>query len=256
MTKELLTDFPEDGFRFSCHRDIKCFNKCCSDLRLILTPYDLIMLKNRLGMSSEEFLEKHTEDETSEDAWFPIVKLKMDPGTKECPFVTPDGCSIYGDRPGACRTYPLARAASKPGDGEAKEHYMVVHEDHCQGHQEAKTWTLEMWKTDQGIDQYNAMNDVWMEVITNPALDRLGEGLGKKIKMFYMASYDIDTFRRFVFETSFLNMFKLDDGLVKKIKEDDVELMRFAVKWLRFSLFGENTLEIDNEILKKKGKGD
>ncbi|MEK7332745.1 MAG: YkgJ family cysteine cluster protein, partial [Nitrospirota bacterium] len=51
---------PETKFKFRCHKGIKCFTKCCSNIDIMLTPYDILRMKNRLKMSSEEFLEKHT----------------------------------------------------------------------------------------------------------------------------------------------------------------------------------------------------
>ena len=44
-----------DGFTFACHPEVPCFNQCCRRLNLVLTPYDVLRLKNHLGMSSEEF---------------------------------------------------------------------------------------------------------------------------------------------------------------------------------------------------------
>ena len=38
------------GFRFACHPGVVCFTECCRDLKLLLTPYDVIRLKNRLGL--------------------------------------------------------------------------------------------------------------------------------------------------------------------------------------------------------------
>ncbi len=48
----------DNCFKFSCHRDIPCFNKCCGNVNIFLTPYDVLRMKNRLKMESGEFLEK------------------------------------------------------------------------------------------------------------------------------------------------------------------------------------------------------
>lgn len=258
MEDELLTPVSGDKFTFSCHKDISCFNECCGDLRLVLTPYDIIRIKQRLGMSSEEFLDRHTEQEFSDTTWFPMVKLKMNSSDNKCPFVTPEGCSIYEDRPGACRTYPLGRAASNPDGKETQEEYFFVNESYCMGHKEDKGWSIDEWKADQGINEYNDMNDFWTEVITHPTVQGRTPPAGKQLQMFYMASYNMDTFRNFVFDTSFLNMFDIKDKVVDKIKKDDIALMKFAFLWLRFSLFGEDTLKINDTVLeaRKKAEGD
>ena len=46
----------DSRFRFKCHKDVKCFTKCCRGINITLSPYDIIRLKNRLNLSSEEFL--------------------------------------------------------------------------------------------------------------------------------------------------------------------------------------------------------
>lgn len=256
MEDELLSPLKGEKFTFLCHKDIQCFNECCGDLRMVLTPYDIIRIKKRLGIASEEFLNRYTEQELSDTTWFPMVKLKMNHKDKKCPFVTPEGCSIYEDRPGACRTYPLGRAASKPGGNKTQEEYFFVNEDYCQGYKEDKEWSIDQWKLDQGIEEYNHMNDLWTGLITHKAIQQGGVPREKQLQMFCMACYDIDTFRRFVFDSSFLNMFEIEGEVVEKIKKDDIALMKFALKWLRFSLFGEDTLTINSAVLKARKKAE
>ena len=41
-----------DTFNFRCYPGIGCFNLCCRNLNLFIYPYDLIRLKNALGISS------------------------------------------------------------------------------------------------------------------------------------------------------------------------------------------------------------
>ena len=71
---------------------------------------------------------------------FRNLLLKMDSANENrCPFVTPQGCSVYEDRPGACRMYPLGRAStSHPLDGSRREFYFTVKEDHCRGFEQEK----------------------------------------------------------------------------------------------------------------------
>ena len=252
--KEFLTPVSGGKFKFSCHRGIECFNKCCANLRLVLTPYDIIRIKNRLGLSSEEFLKRYTVQKPDENAWFPLLKLKMDDKTLTCPFVTPGGCSIYEDRPGACRIYPLGRAARKAIDEKAREYYFIVSESHCLGHNESREWTVPKWREDQGIDTYNEMNDLWMEIVTNANALVQKEISGKKLQMFYMASYNLDSFKKFVFETRFLDLFDVESDVIEGIEKDEVELMKFALRWLRFTLFGEGTLKIRDAVAEAKKK--
>ena len=34
--------------QFRCHRNVKCWNACCSNIDIPLTPYDVLRLKKRL----------------------------------------------------------------------------------------------------------------------------------------------------------------------------------------------------------------
>ena len=231
-------------FKFRCHKNITCFTLCCADLTLVLTPYDIVRLKNRLGLSSEDFLEKFSKTEYDRRSRFPRVILKMDPNSKKCPFVTPDGCSVYHDRPGACRIYPLGRAALKVnGERDTREKYFTVKEPHCLGFQEDREWDIEEWMKNEGLDEYNALNDQWLEIISS----RKGMGadnmIEKKMQMFSMASYNLDKFRSFIFRSKFFQLFDIDEHTKKELESDDIKLLIFAVKWLKFSLFGEKTLQ-------------
>lgn len=90
-TQGLTVLRPEDSFRFACHDRLDCFTRCCRDIAIFLTPYDILRLKKSLGISSEAFLRNYTATLVSE-AGLPVVLLKMrDDAAKSCPFVTPQG---------------------------------------------------------------------------------------------------------------------------------------------------------------------
>lgn len=229
------------SFRFRCHPGLSCFKQCCARLRLILTPYDIIRMKNRLGIASDRFLELHTETIIDEQSRFPLVRLRM--GAEKaatCPFLGERGCTIYEDRPAACRLYPLGRAATMVGGEQAaRERFFVVSEGHCKGFAEEKEWTIEEWMRHEGLDVYNRINDPWLEIITsakpfaNPA-----ETL-RKFQMFSMVSYNPDRFRAFLFGSSFFDLFDVKKETREALSEDDVALLRFGYDWLKLSLFGD-----------------
>ena len=104
--KQLRMD-PDDAFRFNCSSGAACFTRCCQDVTIVLSPYDVLRLKNALGMSSGDFLEKHTIIIQKKDRLIPMVVLKMNEQDKRCPFVSKDGCAVYNDRPWPCRLFPL-----------------------------------------------------------------------------------------------------------------------------------------------------
>jgi len=236
-------------FRFACHNALPCFTRCCADLELVLTPYDIIRLKNRLHLSSGAFLDRHTTVSADRLSGLPVVKLKMQADeSRRCPFVGPGGCVIYEDRPGACRLYPLGRAASKISKSQSGEYYFTVKESHCLGWKEEKEWTIQAWLADQGLEEYNTMNDSFMDITTGRPPKALRKLSNPQLQMVYMACYDLDVFRRFVFESSFMDRFDIAEEALNRIRTDDIELMAFACRWLKFSLFGEMTLQINRRL--------
>ncbi len=247
MNDDVFKPFEGETFRFSCHKDISCFNECCAKLRLMLTPFDILRMKNRLELTSDAFLDKYTETDLTAHRRFPMVKLRMrDNEKKTCPFVTEEGCSIYEDRPGACRIYPVGRAAqmiNAKDEIKTKEKYFLVEETHCRGFEEKRIWTLEEWMGHEGVRKYNAVNDKWLEI--TGSINSLGpkEAIQKKMQMFFMASYNLDKFKNFIFQSKFFDLFDIDPALKDTMQGDDEALLGFAFDWLKFSLFGEKTIK-------------
>ncbi|MBW2467163.1 MAG: YkgJ family cysteine cluster protein [Deltaproteobacteria bacterium] len=233
-------------FHFRCGPDVECYMQCCRKLDLILYPYDIIRLKNRLGISSEEFMRNHTRLGPSGHPFFPSVMLLMaDNDERICPFLDENGCSVYEDRPTACRTYPLERAVDRSsGRGSQDDYYFMTNHSYCLGHQETKEWTVKTWLKDQKIQHYNAINDLWAEIDTlfsqNPWQ---GEGVGgPRQQMAFMVCYNIDGFRAFVRENKLTEQFKLESSQRRIIAEDDEALLKFGFEWLKYVLADQGRL--------------
>ncbi|MEE9526774.1 MAG: YkgJ family cysteine cluster protein, partial [Syntrophobacteria bacterium] len=64
--------------------------------------------------------------------------------------------------------------------------------------------------------------------------------------------YNLDAFKRFVFESGLLNLFQIDKRTVSRIRTDETELLRFAFKWLQFAIFGKKTMRPKKSVLKTK----
>jgi hypothetical protein len=81
-----------------------------------------------------------------------------------------------------------------------------------------------------------------------------GEGFlaPEQIDMYYMACYDLDRFRRFLFQTRFFELFDVDGDRIEAIRKDDLELLDFAMQWLKFSLFHEKCMKIKRSVLESK----
>ena len=78
----------DDTFEFHCGPELACFGKCCHDVTIVLTPYDVLRLKRATGTESSELLEKHTLRRELRKQKFPVVILKMNEDDKRCPFVS------------------------------------------------------------------------------------------------------------------------------------------------------------------------
>ena len=230
----------KNRFKFKCHPGVSCFTKCCRGINIILTPYDVILLKNRLGLSSEEFLAIYTEPHIMEKTDLPVVTLKLlDDEQQSCPFVRDDGCIVYQDRPTTCRYYPLGVASLTHKEGADDEgFYFFVDEAHCRGFEEDQQWTVAEWRKDQGVDRHDDINAEWTDLVVRKRSFPVNIKLTEQSKqMFFLASYNIDKFREFVFSSSFLERYDIDAATQEKIKSDEIELLNFGMRWLKFILY-------------------
>jgi Fe-S-cluster containining protein len=235
---------PGEKFKFACHAEVSCFTDCCRDLELALTPYDILRLKKALKMDSQAFLDRYVILEQEEKEPFPRLYLTMvDDGRASCPFVTQTGCTVYADRPGACRTYPLGRAVSRNMHGRCTELYVLLSESHCHGHHTATGagFTVATWTDDQGLAPYNAANDALLPLLQHEQV-KLGRKLThRERELFLMALYDLDTFRDFLQQIDFSGPTPLTPAKLEYLAADDARLFYFAVGWLESELFGEKT---------------
>ena len=232
----------DDSFTFRCYPGIGCFNRCCRKLNLFLYPFDVIRLKNALGISSDEFLDKYVDVVLRPTNFFPDVLLRMsEDGEKTCPFLTSSGCSVYPDRPDTCRTFPIEQGLLHDMDTKKDVSvYLLRPPDFCLGQHENTEWTISSWTSDQEAKLYHIMTIRWAEIKRMFQTDPWGrEGpQGSKAKMTFMAAYNVDLFRKFIFQSSFLKRYKVKSALLKKLKADDVELLKFGFSWMKFFLWG------------------
>lgn len=244
---------PDSKFNFACHKGISCFGQCCGNVNIFLTPYDVLRMKKAQGISSEEFLEKYTLPLILEEQQIPVALLKMgDDKDKKCPFVSPEGCGIYEDRPWACRMYPLGLASSQTQiDGE-DFCFLVDDESLCQGFKEDREWTVQEWLADQEVDTYNQQSKDYMALTLHRFFQEGNKLEPAKAQMFYQTCYNLDKFKRNLFESSFFDRFEVEEEHMEKLRTDDEALLNFGLDWLRFAFFAENTMKVKGEVLEKK----
>ena len=239
MDPQLIPISPDGTFCFACSPDVPCFNECCRDLNQFLTPYDILRLKNHLGLSSGEFLQQYTCQHIGPESGLPIVTLRpKNPQSLTCPFVTDQGCRVYENRPSSCRTYPLMRAVTRSrSTGRRSEQFMVIKESHCRGFEGGRTRTLKQWMHDQGVVAYNEINDMLMQIIS--LKNRLIPGPldDKSRNLFNLALYNLDEFKSQIQNNGLLDDFDADGNVMDAAFDDDVALLDLGMKWVERMLF-------------------
>ena len=255
LQEKIIADYPrlgpDDAFKFACHPGVSCFNKCCGDVNIFLSPYDVLRMKKRLGMTSTDFLDEYAILPVQKDMKTPVVMLRMnDDEAKTCPFLKDEGCGIYSDRPWPCRMYPLGLASQKdtPDGWRGDRFYFLLQEDVCQGFGEPLEWTVRQWFEDQAIEEYDEWGEAFKELTLHKFFEDGGTLSPEKMHMFFTSCYDQDKFRTFVFDSTLLQRFEVDEDFVEEMRYDEEGLLRFAFLWLRFSLFGENTMKVKEEV--------
>jgi len=245
----------DDEIQFHCHKDIACFNACCKNIDIHITPYDILRLKRRLDLSSSEFVARYTTPFPMDFHNMPGLKMNTKPGTSECVFLTEEGCSVYEDRPAACRYYALGSMGVRKKDSDKVEDiFFIVKEDHCLGHNEPRTLTVREYKREQGCEDYDKHNNEWREVILKKRSSgpTVGAPSERSLQLFDMCSYDMDSFREFIQTDGFDEVFELDAHSKKVLLDDEDELLQFALRFLKQVLYGEVSVPIKDGAKEKR----
>ncbi len=181
--KEYPIKHKYNKFRFVCD---KC-GRCCCDIDIMLNPYDIIRICNRLKITSVRFLKDYASITLGADSRVPIVLLNTRP---RCVF-NKKICTIYEDRPTNCRGYPVGRITMTDKDtGEEEAGYIV--NDNCSAIQTKKRQTIEEWLRKEKADEYFNISTRWNRFITK----LIQKGFPKNNEMFNFlfikACYDFD----------------------------------------------------------------
>ncbi|GAB4507440.1 MAG: hypothetical protein Tsb0026_02880 [Sulfuricaulis sp.] len=60
------------------------------------------------------------------------------------------------------------------------------------------------------------------------------------MELFYVASYGLDNFRVFIASPFFHDVYEIESTLLQKLLTDEMQLMKFAARYLKQVLFGES----------------
>lgn len=245
LIPELLDN--DASIQFRCHKGISCYNACCKLADVTLTPYDILRLKKHFGISTTDVLAKYTVPFEMDASGMPGIKLKTQDEEPVCLLMNEEGCSVYENRPSACRYYPVGLMTMRKKDSPVDEHhYCLVKEDHCKGHDEDNKLTIGQYRKEQGVEEYDEMNREWYQVIlkkrsSGPAI---GKPSTKSFQLFFMCSYDMDRFREFVRAEGFKDIFEIADDEMSRYLSDDYALLKFSFRFLKQVLFGEATIAV------------
>jgi uncharacterized protein len=234
---------PETRFNFRCHPGIACFNECCAQTTIILSPYDVLRLKRHLPLTATEFLQRYTYRTSDDFSGLPLVVLHMAGEQKLCPFSSPAGCGVYADRPATCRYYPVGVGSQWTENG-LEECFVYIQEEHCRGFQEEGEWTLQTWCRNQGLETYTEMDRKWKAIMLEIGA-RSGKPVSAKFQdHYYQVAYNLDWFKGYIFDTDFLKVFEVEPELHERLRTDEEELLRFAFRYLNYMLRLDSTLKV------------
>ena len=109
-------------------------------------------------MSSAEFLNKHTMPFEIEGQGLPGIKMRSTDDEPVCLLMDEKkGCTVYENRPAACRYYPLGLMNIKA--------FKATKEEHCQGHCEDNYLTVDEYREQQSVKEYDEFNWPWFQLV-------------------------------------------------------------------------------------------
>ena len=228
-----------DTFRFSCHKKLSCFGECCGNRDLRITPYDALRLKQALKIHSDRFLSEYTLYTLDPSTGFPAISLKLtQDDRKRCPFLAPDGCGVYQDRPTVCRLFPLARVSGfKAGSTEREEYFYMLPKGPCLGGEEDRIQTIDEWLTEQGCTPYREANDKMLSLLFHPDRGNTRALSDKQLQKIIVACYNLDVFREFILTTDFFSVFSTGPETQSRVEENEFDLLMLGFDYLRTTLF-------------------
>ncbi len=212
-------------FHFACHDALPCFTQCCKDVNIYLTPYDVLRLRQSLGIGSGEFLAKYTRSFLAGVTNIPVVQLLMDHQSLCCPFVTDEGCQVYENRPWACRMFPLDLASDQ------SKFRLVSAKERCKGLSERSHVSVGHWLESQAVREYVEMDREFQSVV--PAHFKPGAPMNEGLGRVLFVAYDLDRFAELLKDSRFLMFHEVDEHMLSLVRKDMKELLKLAFRYIR-----------------------
>ena len=99
----------------------------------------------------------------------------------------------------------------------------------------------------QEVDAYDEWGEAYKELSLHKFFEDIGDLTPSKMEMFFNATYDLQKFREFVFGSTLLERFDVDEDFIHQMQTNNEAILRFGFLWVRFALFGEPTMKVRAE---------
>jgi hypothetical protein len=136
--------------------------------------------------------------------------------------------------------------------------YALVKEAHCLGHNEPRSLTIDAYRAEQGLTDYDAQGRGWRQLVLKKMSSgpTVGKPSVKSRQLFFMTCYDLDTFRAFVDSGPFKELYDVPEAELKAMLGDSLEseeaLMQFGFRFLRQVMFGEESIPLHQAAVEKR----
>ncbi|MCB1893247.1 MAG: hypothetical protein KDF48_13580, partial [Rhodocyclaceae bacterium] len=128
----------------------------------------------------------------------------------------------------------------------------------CLGHQEPRSLTIDEYRAEQGLKEYDELGRGWRQLVLKKKSSgpTVGKPSVRSRQLFFMTCYDIDTFRAFVDSGPFRELYDVPETEYRAMLGDSLEseeaLMQFGYRFLRQVLFGEESIPLHKEAAEKR----
>jgi hypothetical protein len=139
--------------QFQCRKGIACWNACCSNIDISLTPYDILRMKRAWGSPRRVPAAVHRALRDGEGRHRRHQVLKPVERRHRLPVHEAGRlrASMRTARPPAATTrWRCCRCASRTSTP-TRDSYALVKEEHCLGHNEPRSLTIDDYRKEQGL---------------------------------------------------------------------------------------------------------
>lgn len=149
----------DDTFPFHCRSCGKC---CRHRYDISLSAFDLYRIAQFFGRPTRDIIDRYCIFHI--EGGVPIVYLKANPATGDCPFLRQKKCSVHSVKPSVCRLFPLGRTFLTPSLDmskldEVKIGFLVMENVNCNA--KDRVQSIRQWIGLEGTEEYMTAARDW-----------------------------------------------------------------------------------------------